>query len=86
MMRSILADRFHLQLHTETRQESIYKLERSKGGVRLKEADPPEPPVKGVPVGAAMTSDGGIRMIANKSTMASLAGRIAGGHRMAGRR
>jgi len=76
MIRSMLADRFHLQLHTETRQESIYKLERSKGGVRMKEVDPPEPPAKGVPVGAAMTSDGGIQMVANKSTMASLAGAL----------
>ena len=73
MMRSMLADRFHLQLHTETRQESIYKLESSKGGVRLKEVHPPEPPAKAAPVGAAMTSDGGVRMVANKSTMASLA-------------
>jgi uncharacterized protein (TIGR03435 family) len=72
MMRSMLADRFHLRLHTETRQERIYKLERSKGGVRLKEVDPPEPPAKGAPVGAAMENDGGIRMVANKSTMASL--------------
>jgi uncharacterized protein (TIGR03435 family) len=76
MLRTMLADRFHLQLHTETRQEKVYKLERSKGGVRIKEVDPPQPPAKAVPVGAAMTSDGGIRMVANKSTMAGLAGAL----------
>jgi len=73
MLRSMLADRFHLQLHTETRQESIYKLERSNGGVKLKEVDPPQPPERETPVGAAMAGDGGIRMVANKSTMATLA-------------
>lgn len=73
MMRAMLADRFHLQLHTETRQERVYKLEVAKGGMRIKEVDPPVPPAKEGNVGAAMRNDGGIRMIANKSTMADLA-------------
>jgi uncharacterized protein (TIGR03435 family) len=73
MMRSMLAERFHLNLHTETRQETIYKLEVSKGGVTLKEADPPKAPAKENPVGAALENDGGVRMVATKSTMAGLA-------------
>ena len=73
MMRAMLADRFHLKLRTETRQNRIYKLEQSKGGIRIKEVAPPEPPAKATPVGAAMTNDGGIRIMANKSTMAGLA-------------
>ena len=77
MMRAMLADRFHLQLHTETRQRPIFKLEVAKGGIKIKEVDPPVFPAKEAPVGAAMQNDGGIRMVANKSTMAGLARALA---------
>ena len=73
MMRCMLADRFHLQLHTETREGKIYKLEIAKGGVKLAEVDPPVPPAREGHVNAAMRNDGGIRMIASKATMAGLA-------------
>jgi len=73
MMRAMLTDRFHLQLHTETRQERIFKLEVAKGGAKLKAVDPPVPPAKENYVQAAMGNDGGIRMIADKSTMTDLA-------------
>jgi uncharacterized protein (TIGR03435 family) len=73
MLRAMLADRFRLKLHTETRQERGYKLEQSKGGIRIKEVAPPEPPAKANPVGAAMRNDGGVHIVAKKSTMASLA-------------
>jgi len=73
MMRAMLADRFHLQLHTETRMKPIFNLEVAKGGVKIKEVDPPVPPAKEGNVGAAMQNDGGIRMVANKSTIAGLA-------------
>ena len=72
MLRAMLEDRFHLQLHTEDRHGPIYKLEVAKGGFRIPEVDPPQPPAKEAPVGAAMGDDRG-RMIGNKSTMASLA-------------
>ena len=72
MLRAMLADRFHLQLHTETRQERVLDLEVAKGGVKIKEVDPPVPPAKEGPVGAAVGNSGG-RMIGNKSTMAGLA-------------
>jgi uncharacterized protein (TIGR03435 family) len=39
MLQSLLADRFHLVVHQETRQESIYQLVVAKGGSKLKEAD-----------------------------------------------
>jgi uncharacterized protein (TIGR03435 family) len=67
MMRAMLADRFHLQLHTETREERIYALEAAKGGVKIKEVDPPVPPAKSGPVEAAMSDEHG-RMIGKKST------------------
>lgn len=73
MMRAMLADRFHLRLHTESRPEGIYKLELAKGGMKLKEVDPPVPPAPVGNVNAATRNDGGIRMIARKSTMERLA-------------
>ena len=73
MMRAMLADRFHLRLHTEARPESIYKLELAKGGLKLKEVEPPVPPAPTGNVNAAMRNDGGLRMIAVKSTMERLA-------------
>jgi uncharacterized protein (TIGR03435 family) len=72
MLRAMLADRFHLQLHTEIRQERVLDLEVAKGGVRIKEVDPPVPPAKEGRVNAAMGDSGG-RMIAEKGTMTGLA-------------
>jgi uncharacterized protein (TIGR03435 family) len=72
MMRAMLADRFHLQVHAETRQEPIFHLEAAKGGVKIQQVDPPVPPAKEGHVGAAMGDSGG-RIIGNKSTMAGLA-------------
>jgi len=72
MMRAMLADRFHLKLHTETRQERIFSLEVAKGGFKIKEVGPPVPPAKEGHVNAAMGDSGG-RMIGNKSTMEGLA-------------
>jgi uncharacterized protein (TIGR03435 family) len=73
MMRAMLADRFHLRLHTENRPESIFKLEIAKGGMKLKEVEPPVPPEPTGNVNAVTRPDGGIRMIAKKSTMERLA-------------
>jgi uncharacterized protein (TIGR03435 family) len=75
MVRAMLADRFHLQLHTETRKEPVYNLEVAKAGIKIKEVDPPVPPAKEGHVGAAYGDDGG-RMIGNKSTMAGMAGNL----------
>jgi uncharacterized protein (TIGR03435 family) len=72
MVRAMLADRFHLQLHTETRQESVMNLVVDKGGLRIKEVPPPVPPEKEGVVNAAVGDRSG-RMIANKATMAGMA-------------
>ena len=59
MVRAMLADRFHLQLHTETRKEPVYNLEVAKAGIKIKEVDPPVPPAKEGHVGAAYGDDRG---------------------------
>jgi uncharacterized protein (TIGR03435 family) len=72
MMRAMLADRFHLRLHTEMRNEPVYNLEVARGGVKVREVDAPIPPAKQGLVNTAW-SDSDIRMIGNKSTMSGLA-------------
>ena len=40
MFQTLLADRFHLQLHHETRQLPVYALVPAKGGLKLKQSPP----------------------------------------------
>ena len=48
MLRNLLTDRFKLTFHREPREFSIYQLELSKGGSKLKEtAAPKDPPTVG---------------------------------------
>jgi uncharacterized protein (TIGR03435 family) len=72
MMQAMLADRFQLQIHTETRQEPILNLVIGNGGIKMKEADPPVPPDSEGHVNAAVGDTGG-RMIGRKATTAGLA-------------
>jgi uncharacterized protein (TIGR03435 family) len=72
MMRAMLEDRFHLQLHVENRQVPIFKLEIARGGIKIQEVDPPVAPEKESPVGAAWGERLG-RMIGNKSTTLGIA-------------
>jgi uncharacterized protein (TIGR03435 family) len=71
MMQGMLADRFHLQLHHETREEAIYRLEVAKGGLKIQEVAAPEPPEKEGFVGVGM-GDGGGRLIGKKVTIAGI--------------
>jgi uncharacterized protein (TIGR03435 family) len=75
MMRALLAERFHLKLHAETRQEAVYNLEVAKGGLKIREVGAPEPPAKETPVGFAFGNNGG-RMIGKKSTIVGIADTI----------
>ena len=72
MMRAMLEDRFQLRIRSETREEDVYELEVAKGGFQFKEVDPPEPPAKELPVGAAFSNHDG-RIVGKKSTMAGMA-------------
>lgn len=65
MMRAMLAERFHLKLHTETRQERVMKLETAKGAIKVQEVEAPVPPAKEGPVNAALGDRGG-RIIGKK--------------------
>ena len=75
MMRALLAERFHLRLRPETRQEQVYQLEIAKGGIKAKEVEAPVPPAKETPVGASMSNSFG-RMIGKQSTMAGIASAV----------
>lgn len=44
MLRSLLTDRFKLTFHREPREFSIYQLEITKGGPKLKESATPDAP------------------------------------------
>ena len=44
MLAAVLADRFHLKLHTEVRQLPVYNLVISSGGLKLKPYPPGPPP------------------------------------------
>jgi uncharacterized protein (TIGR03435 family) len=72
MMRAMLEARFHLKLHTETREGPVYVLEVAKGGLKFKNVDSPAPPEQEGPVNAAVGDNGG-RIIGKKSTMAGMA-------------
>jgi uncharacterized protein (TIGR03435 family) len=59
MLQTMLADRFHLQVHRETKQMSVYALVLSKGGRKLPDAvatcfprDQGPPPPKMIPCGS----------------------------------
>jgi uncharacterized protein (TIGR03435 family) len=51
MLRNLLAERFHLTLHHETREIAVYELVIGKSGLRMKDADRnvPPPPEPGAP-------------------------------------
>ena len=54
MLQTLLADRFQLQLHRETRQIAVYDLVVAKNGPKLKESTGPKPAEEPVRIGTAM--------------------------------
>jgi uncharacterized protein (TIGR03435 family) len=60
MLQSLLADRFHLKVHIETKEMPVYALVVAKGGAKLKASAPPpaSPPDQDAPPPkAALTPD-----------------------------
>jgi uncharacterized protein (TIGR03435 family) len=63
MMKALLAERFHIAVHNETKEHAVYALVVGKGGSKLKEsaAEAPEPVVEGgkpAAAGMVMQQDG----------------------------
>jgi bla regulator protein BlaR1 len=72
MLRALLADRFHLQVHRETKEMSVYFLVVAKGGLKLQSADAPDPaPFPNLPPGPH-----GV-MQAARISLADLAGNLS---------
>ena len=72
-LQGLLADRFHLKFHRETREQQVYALVQSKGGAKLKEAQPNQGPGRS---GGFRMSRGSIS--GQQVNMASLAQALAG--------
>src|SRR5215472_7697765 len=72
MLQVLLAERFQLRIHHETREVPMYALVVDKKGPKLKESSPHEPPE------GRITGDGsGMHMEVAKGTMAQLASRLS---------
>jgi uncharacterized protein (TIGR03435 family) len=73
MLEALLAERFQLRVHRETREVPMFALVVGKSGPKLKESSPEEEP-KG-----QITADGsGMHMEVCQGTMAQLAARLSG--------
>jgi len=73
MMQQLLAERFQLQAHHETKEFSVFVLAVSKKGSRLKESPPDPDRPEGANVGMSMSPNGIGRIEVKHGTMASLA-------------
>jgi uncharacterized protein (TIGR03435 family) len=92
MQQSLLADRFHLKAHFETRVLPVYELVPAKGGLKITEVPaPPErkpgdPPIRDcagdpLPPGSSMSSfnSNGLRVLNARAIKMQLLARIIGG-------
>jgi uncharacterized protein (TIGR03435 family) len=76
MLQALLADRFHLRYHRETREGPVYLLVRTGKPLNLQPAkDPNQYPWVGGVAGGAITGDG---LAATNATMALVATRLSG--------
>ena len=86
MMQTLLAERFKLMFHRETKQMPVFALVQGKGGSKMKEVESPAPAPDGPPAGGAKgsgsgpgirltMSPGGIRL-AGQMTMSQLADQL----------
>src|SRR6185437_323422 len=91
MEQSLLADRFHLKAHFETRVLPVYELVPAKGGLKITEVPPPperkagdkipRPGADGaLPPGASRTmfSNTGLRVLDARATQMPMLARIIG--------
>jgi len=71
MLQSLLADRFQLKIHRETRDMPVYALVVGKGGSKLKDADP------NGHQGSVMVNATGVHMNYSHNTMGQLADHLS---------
>jgi uncharacterized protein (TIGR03435 family) len=69
LMQGMLADRFKLKVHSETKELPIYSLVIAKGGSKLKDADPNDTYPNGIK-GPDGTAHGGMMRVSNGSLTA----------------
>jgi uncharacterized protein (TIGR03435 family) len=72
MLQTLLAQRFQLQVHRETREIAMYSLALGKNGPKFKESEVDE-----TPKGSIMGDGVGMHMVVAKGTMAQLASRLS---------
>lgn len=76
MLREMMADRFKLRMHTETREETVLTMTVEKGGLKIKEVAAPVLPEKVGYVSGSMGDNRG-HISAKKTTMALLASDVS---------
>jgi uncharacterized protein (TIGR03435 family) len=72
MLQTLLAERFQLQVHRETREIPMYSLTLGKSGPKFKQSE-----VDDTPKGSIMADSSGMHMVVAKGTMAQLASRLS---------
>ena len=78
MLQALLAERFKLVVHRETKDQSIYALVVAKGGPKLKESEP-DPPAPEVSPDTPETPKKGEMVIGQGSNQLRISGNKAGG-------
>jgi len=77
MLKSLLAGRFHLELHRETRETAVYSLVVARGGLKIKLSADQSEPQKGGPkeMGPARIVGAGIPMYVITNLLSNMLGR-----------
>jgi len=78
MLQTLLAERFKLVIHRESKDQSVYALVVAKGGAKLK-ASEPDPPAPDVPPETPDTPKKGETVIGQGSSEVRISGNIADG-------
>lgn len=78
MLQALLADRFKLVVHRETKDHSVYALVVGKGGPKMKEADP-DPPAPSTPADPPREPKKGEMVIGQGASQVRVSGNMEGG-------
>jgi uncharacterized protein (TIGR03435 family) len=73
MLQALLADRFKLAVHNDSKEANVYALVVAKGGLKIKESTPPPPPTDDDAAKAASTGSNSvaIKTTSNGATVSS---------------